>query len=150
MTDTVDSYLAHLGLEVGDELKHYGKKGMKWGVRNDDSGGSSGPSRVERKAAKKAAKEAANQEIIDARVRQAERANDLEKQAFRTYSANGEKAAKAALNKYARMEVELLTNPDAATSQKMTSGEKIANGVNWAVLGTLTAAAVALSIASDR
>lgn len=30
-----DSVLAHLGLEVGDELKHYGRKGMKWGVRKD-------------------------------------------------------------------------------------------------------------------
>lgn len=37
-------YLAHFGIEVTeDELAHYGKKGMKWGVRNDDRGGSSKP-----------------------------------------------------------------------------------------------------------
>lgn len=36
MTESVaDDVLAHLGLEVGDELKHYGKKGMKWGVRRE-------------------------------------------------------------------------------------------------------------------
>ncbi len=40
----VAPYLAHFGIEVSeDELAHYGKKGMKWGVRNDDSGGSSKP-----------------------------------------------------------------------------------------------------------
>ena len=33
----VAPYLAHFGIEVSeDELAHYGKKGMKWGVRNDD------------------------------------------------------------------------------------------------------------------
>ena len=37
-------YLAHFGIEVSeDELAHYGKKGMKWGVRNDDRGGSGRP-----------------------------------------------------------------------------------------------------------
>lgn len=37
MSDGVASYLAHLGIEVTeDELAHYGKKGMKWGVRNDN------------------------------------------------------------------------------------------------------------------
>lgn len=33
MTNTVDEYLAAQGIEVGDELKHFGVKGMKWGVR---------------------------------------------------------------------------------------------------------------------
>lgn len=33
MTDTIaDDVLAHHGIEVTDELRHYGKKGMKWGV----------------------------------------------------------------------------------------------------------------------
>lgn len=34
MTDIRDAVLGDLGLVVGDELKHYGKKGMKWGVVN--------------------------------------------------------------------------------------------------------------------
>lgn len=150
MSEAVDSYLAHLGLEVGDELKHYGKKGMKWGVRKDDSsGGSAGQTRQERKAAKKAAKAAANQEIVDARIRQAERANDLEKQAFRTYSANGEKAAKAAMTKYAKMEVEMLNHPDAATAMKMTSGEKAAAAVNGTVMAGLLLGSLAIAVAAD-
>lgn len=36
MSDTVDSYLAHYGLDVPPELKHYGVKGQKWGVRKED------------------------------------------------------------------------------------------------------------------
>ncbi len=31
----VDSVLSGHGIVIGDELKHYGKKGMKWGVRKD-------------------------------------------------------------------------------------------------------------------
>ena len=30
-----DSVLAHLGIEIGGELKQYGVKGMKWGVIRD-------------------------------------------------------------------------------------------------------------------
>ena len=37
MADSIiESVLAHHGIEIGEELKHYGKKGMKWGVRKDD------------------------------------------------------------------------------------------------------------------
>lgn len=45
MTGAADEYLAHMGIEVPDDIKeaesfaHYGKKGMKWGVRNDERGG---------------------------------------------------------------------------------------------------------------
>lgn len=36
MADSIaDDVLAHLGLEIDDELKHYGIKGMKWGVVRD-------------------------------------------------------------------------------------------------------------------
>lgn len=36
MTDAIrDSVLADLGIQMGDELKHYGVKGMKWGVVRD-------------------------------------------------------------------------------------------------------------------
>lgn len=35
MADSIaDAVLAHLGIEVGEALSHYGKKGMKWGVRH--------------------------------------------------------------------------------------------------------------------
>lgn len=33
MTSSIaDDVLGNLGIELGDELRHYGKKGMKWGV----------------------------------------------------------------------------------------------------------------------
>lgn len=35
MSNIADDVLAHLGLEVGEDLKHYGRKGMKWGVRRE-------------------------------------------------------------------------------------------------------------------
>lgn len=35
MSDIADDVLAHFGLEVDDELKHYGIKGMRWGVVRD-------------------------------------------------------------------------------------------------------------------
>lgn len=46
MSLAVDDYLASIGVEVGDELKHYGKKGMKWGVRNERPSGGEATSKV--------------------------------------------------------------------------------------------------------
>lgn len=151
MSDAATSYLEHMGIEVSDELKHYGKKGMKWGVRNDDDGGGGAPSpRGAARAARKEAKAKANQDIVDARMRQGERANALERQAFKTYAADGEKAAKAALAKYSRMEVELLTNPDANTASRMTSGEKISAGIVTGIYGGLLAGSIAYTVAAGR
>lgn len=42
MSTDADNYFAHMGLEVDDEIKHYGRKGMKWGVRKDDPSGGVG------------------------------------------------------------------------------------------------------------
>lgn len=36
MSDSItEDVLAHYGIEVGTEIKHYGRKGMKWGVRRE-------------------------------------------------------------------------------------------------------------------
>ena len=181
MSTTVDSYLAHMGLEVGDELKHYGKKGMKWGVRKkerptrldaadsdtdvtkkvkaDYNGLSDSQFKAKYATSKntyakrvekhgdpyKAKNSEKNREIYEARERQGARAADLQRQAFKTYSANGEKAAKAAMNKYEKMELELLSNPDAETAAKMTSGEKVATAVNGTILVASLVATVALA-----
>jgi hypothetical protein len=141
MSTAVDDYLAHVGVEVDDELKHYGKKGMKWGVRKSAIAKSAGLSRRERKIAK-------NKEITDARERQRMRGVELERQAFKTYSANGRAAAEAAVRKYDKMAEDLLSNPDAATASKLTSGEKAAAAVNWAIVGGLTAASIGLSLSA--
>ena len=39
--------------EVDDFLAHYGRKGMKWGVRNDDSSGSGGSGPPKKKLSRK-------------------------------------------------------------------------------------------------
>ena len=152
MTDLAHSYLSSVGIDVDDDaIEHYGKKGMKWGVRHDipAAGGAGGggaaaaPSRKERKAANDKA-------IMDARDRQRTRAVELERQAFKTYSANGEKAAAAALKKYDKMEMDLLHHPDGATAAKMTSGEKASAAVSWAIVGGLSVAAIGLRVAAQR
>ena len=65
---------------------------------------------------------------------------ELERQAFKTYSANGEKAVQAAIRKYDKMAADLISNPDAATAARMTSGEKWAVGINFGI------AAVAIGV----
>lgn len=178
MSESVDNYLAHMGIEVDDELKHYGVPGMKWGKRkarpdrlesrdsdtevtkkvkndynslDDDqfqrkyaTSKNTYARRVEKHGdpyAKKFSQK--DRDIMEARDRQMERGNELQRQAFKTYSANGERAAKAAMNKYEKMEVELLTNPDAETAAKMTKGEKIAAGVAWGLVAVAVAGSVA-------
>jgi len=150
MSTEVDNYLSHLGLEVGDELKHYGKKGMKWGIRKDDDAGGSGSGGGEKGPSRKEKRAAANAEITEARARQGERANALEKQAFKTYVADGEKAVNAAIKKYEKMELDLFNNPDATTAAKMTSGEKIASTIEWGVAGIALAGYVGYKIAGRR
>lgn len=133
MSTEVDNYLESMGMEVGSDLKHYGKKGMKWGVRNEDGGSGGGAVRGEARAARKAKRQAENDEIEGARERQRMRGIEIERQAFKTYTANGEKAVQAAVKKYDKMSADLLTNPDASTAMKMTSGEKLSAGIQWGV-----------------
>lgn len=180
MPIAADNYLAHLGIEIEDELCHYGRKGMKWGVTTapsrldsrdtdtavtkkvkDDYNGLSDSQfqakyattkktyakRVEKHGDPYAKKNSEkDREILEARTRQGERASELQRQAFKTYTAEGEKAAAAAMRKYEKMELDALSNPDATTAMKMTKGEKIANGVNWAIVAAGLAVVVGTAI----
>lgn len=150
MSDLAHSYLSSMGIDVDEEaIEHYGKKGMRWGVRNDSSsggaagGGAAGPTRKEKKAAN-------NQAILDARDRVRQRNVELERQAFKTYMASGEKAAAAALKKYDKMELDNLTHPDQKTAVKMTSGEKASAAVSWAILGAVGIGLGAIKVAAAR
>lgn len=183
MTSAVDSMLAHMGIEMEDELKHYGKKGMKWGVRKRPDQLDSRDSdtevtkkvkadynnlndqqfmnkyatskdryakRVEKHGDPYAAKNSAkDRETLEARDRQTERGLELQRQAFKTYAANGEKAAAAALRKYEKMEKDALEHPDSVTAARMTKGEKIASSVMLGVYGSLALGAIALSLANN-
>lgn len=185
MSEDADAYFASMGLEVGDDLKHYGKKGMKWGVRKarpDRLDASDSDTEVTKKAkadynnlndsqfmskyattkntyAKRVEKHGdpyaaknsqKDRDILEARDRQVGREQALQRQAFKTYAADGERAAKMAMNKYDKMELDLLSNPDAATALKMTKGEKIASGVATTLFVGAMAATVASSILGSR
>lgn len=194
--------------ESEGELSHFGKKGMKWGVRkaekaaakaargSQSSGGRADnftatgkmkarstdtastkqakkdyndlsdesflrkynvdrktyASRVEKHGDPYAhvVKDKADRDIHDARERQSERSVELQRQAMKTYTANGEKALKAAQNKYNKMEADLLNNPDAETAAKLTRGERNTQRVNTAISITALAAASAILLSSGR
>ena len=77
MTDIRDDVLAHFGVEVGEELKHYGKKGMKWGVRKDGKTSTSDDHTETRVSEKKKQSEMSNAELKRLNERlQLEKANN--------------------------------------------------------------------------
>lgn len=99
-----------------DELLHYGVKGMRWGVRKDRSS-SAGPSRWEKRRAR-------DQEIKDARARQASRQGETLKAEAALYNSvvtGGRKEAVATLRE---RQNDYFKNPDYALAAKKTTGEK--------------------------
>lgn len=87
-----------------DELKHFGIKGMQWGVRNRPTGGSLKPGR-------------ATGEIRVARrnVRAAGRASIKEKAKF--------VVGKSSMKQVHEKKLTFLMNPDRATAARLTRGE---------------------------
>lgn len=116
MTDT-----AEIGaMSVEDALAHYGKKGMKWGVRN--------------------APKPSSKEIIDARRRHADRGRDVRraKRDIRKAGPKGSAERSAAKSKYATMKASRLNNPDHATAIRMTKGEEILSILFFTPVGAAT------------
>lgn len=119
-----------------EELMHYGKKGMKWGVRRKYT----------------------SAEIRDARIRTDSRVSELRRQAdklnIETARNPNSKASKAAAKEFSKMSTEFLKNPDRATAARLTRGEKVVLGllaVGFPVAGTVGAgAAVAVRTAARR
>jgi len=116
-------------------LAHHGVKGMKWGVHKKEGSTSAG----DQIAAKK---KVTSRDIYDARAKTASRQRQLNAQVDKTNLATG-KAQKQEAKKLNDMSLEFLKNPDRATAQRMTTGEKVGLAVlAVAIPGFGTAAAV--------
>lgn len=91
-------------------LEHYGKQGMKWGVRNTAKPTSSKPS---------------GREIMKARVRNESNFYNIQAQRYKVgdhpRGSSQRTAQEAKLN---AMKAAFLTNPDRATALRLTTGEK--------------------------
>jgi len=120
-------------------LAHYGKKGMKWG---------------QRRALKRQERADEDNEIHNARVRQAVRAGNLNNKAAATYMTTTKKGQAAAQEAYARAEKKYLNHPDGDTAAKLTHGEKVANRITMtatlASLGIMVGAVAAIAVADSR
>ena len=99
-----------------EALAHYGKKGMKWGVRKDDTSAA--------KAAVGRSKPT-SREVYDARARVGSKVRELNRQIDKTNLATGSKQ-KTEAKKLASMSTKFLKDPDRATAQRLTTGEKVA------------------------
>lgn len=116
-----------------DALAHYGKKGMKWGVRNDTDKAAAGRTKP------------TNTEIANARARIASKERRINQQIDRTNLASG-KQQKAEAKKLSEISTDYLKDPDRATALRMTTGEKAVLGllaVGVPGIGTAAAAAIA-------
>lgn len=104
----------------GDHLAHYGKKGMKWGVRR----------RVR------------NDSIRDARANQAKRSADLLIISRERITANSKEGRKFIDDKIKDKKFEIRNNPDAKLAAKLTTGERWVKSAKVAALMGLALAGV--------
>lgn len=121
-------------MEVDDFIKHYGKKGMRWGVRKseDSSGGSSSGRSAKPRKPKSA-------DIKEARKRQLSRVRDFEEKSAAYYTSRSAKGEAFAERTMRNAEWDLYNNPDAAVANRMTAGEKWLTGALFAAPVVLTA-----------
>lgn len=100
-------------------LAHFGKKGMKWGVRNEPLAVGTGP------RGRSGQKKITDKDIEAARLRDATRHIQYTQTKARVKSSTpGTKAHDTSVKKMANMEAAYLRNPDRATALRMTKGEK--------------------------
>jgi hypothetical protein len=128
--ETIQSMLDNL---EEDHLEHFGKKGMRWGVRSARSSGGAKP--ISKSKAR------AN-EIRAARARQASREFGVYRSAAKTVVGKKGTRGKQAMKTYDQT-VNLFRNPDRKTAAKTTRGEKVAIGLLIGGIGALNVAAIA-------
>lgn len=142
MSTEVDNYLEHMGIEVGDDLKHYGKRGMKWGVRKE--------AKAAAKAEKKAATEEQDRKIVAARINQTKRMGEMDRLAAKTYTEKTAKGREEASKSFDKAAKKTINHPDNETAALMTSGERHAARVQMTVglvgLGIVGAVGIANNV----
>lgn len=119
---------------IEPEFYHYGVPGMKWGKRK--------AARVAAKTAKREARDEEDRQIMAARIRNDKRIANLQNKAAATYTATSAKGRKLAEEAYNKAEARMFSHPDAATSMRMTSGEKKIQRINT----TVALSAIALTL----
>jgi hypothetical protein len=92
-------------------LAHFGVKGMKWGVRNEETGGR---------------RKATSQEIMDARITTQARTSSIFEADRRVRTASTPAEKKKALADVERLAKQLAESDDTRVANMMTSGEKAA------------------------
>lgn len=119
---------------VNNYLEHYGKKGMRWGVRSGSQKGS---------GAKNKSK---SQEIKEARSNVKAKMNEANILGDKALKAKSLKKALEYDRKSNMKMLELLNSKDFATAQKLTTGEKayrtaLKSGILFTTIGLATASA---------
>jgi len=132
-------------------IEHHGVMGMKWGVHKKEGSSSAGG-----KIASK--KKITSGDIYNARSKTASRQRALNQQVDKTNLAHPGKAQAREAKKLNEMSLEFLKNPDRATAQRLTVGEKVGlavlavavPGIGTAAAGGAVAARVGIRKATER
>ena len=120
-------YFGEVKPSLDELLKHYGTKGMKWGVRK---------------------KKYASEEIHAARARQNARLKKYMEADDQAALAKSKKAAAAAIKKRDTIAKEFDTSEDRVTAMHMTRGEKVAHVLLVGPLDAVTIPANKLTVRS--
>jgi hypothetical protein len=118
---------------VHDYLEHFGKKGMKWGVRKASSGGAKPLSKSK----------ARDQAIREARAKQFTKEIDVYKSAAKTVFGTKGKTRGESASETIDKAVDLVKGDNRKMAMKFTRGEKVATGLLLGVIGAVNVAAIA-------
>ena len=130
---TIQGILDNLDSE-DNHLEHFGKKGMRWGVRGSRSGGN--------KPAKPLSKsQVRTKQIKEARLKQFYKEMGVYRGVAKTVTGKKGTRGKEAMKTYDKA-VDLVTGKNAKVAIKMTRGEVIGNGLLLGGIGAVYIAAL--------